>query len=45
MKKLLLIFCSLILISSCSVDPEIKPTILEDDIKEIIPPGWPTPFF
>lgn len=28
---------------SCSVDPEIKPEILEDEIKEIIPEGWPTP--
>lgn len=30
---------------SCSVDPEIKPIITNDDIKEIIPPGWPTPFY
>ena len=29
--------------TSCSVDPEIKPMITNDDIKEIIPSGWPTP--
>lgn len=30
---------------SCSVDPEIKPIIAEDDIKEIVPEGWPTPVY
>jgi cytochrome c peroxidase len=45
MKKLLLIFSSFVFITSCSVDPEIKPIIGEDDVKEIIPPGWPAPVY
>ena len=45
MKNLLFIFSFIILASSCSVDPEIKPIIEEDDIKEIIPPGWPQPVY
>ena len=45
MKKLLVIFSSFVLITSCSVDPEIKPIIADNDVKEVIPPGWPTPFY
>lgn len=40
--KIIVIF--LVIINySCSVDPEIKPEIKIDNIKEIIPEGWPTP--
>ena len=45
MKKLILIFTSLIIIISCSVDPEIKPIITNDDIKETVPDGWPVPVY
>jgi cytochrome c peroxidase len=45
MKKLLLIFSSFIFSTSCSVDPEIVPIINKDEIKEIIPSGWPTPIY
>ena len=30
---------------SCSVDPEIKPKLPSNDIKEIIPEGWPQPVY
>lgn len=43
MKKLLFIFTSGIYLTACSVDPEIKPIITDEDVKEIIPEGWPTP--
>lgn len=43
MKKVFLIAITLLGFISCSVDPEIKPIIADDDIKEIIPNGWPTP--
>lgn len=45
MKNLLLIFPTFVFITSCSVDPEIKPIIGENDVKEIIPPGWPAPVY
>jgi cytochrome c peroxidase len=45
LKKVFLIIASLITLTSCSVDPEIKPIISGNDVKEIIPPGWPTPFY
>jgi cytochrome c peroxidase len=45
MKKLLFIFSSFVFITSCSVDPELKPIITDDDVKELIPAGWPTPFY
>ncbi len=45
MRQLLSIFFIVLLFTSCSVDPEIKPIILEDDVKEIIPPGWPAPVY
>lgn len=28
---------------SCSVDPEIIPSLSEEEVKEIVPPGWPQP--
>jgi cytochrome c peroxidase len=45
MKKGLLIFSSILLITSCSVDPELKPILSEDDVKEIVPTGWPAPHY
>lgn len=44
MRFLFLILLSSI-ITSCSVDPEIKPIIAADNIKEIIPEGWPKPYY
>lgn len=43
MKKIAVIFLSLFCITSCSVDPEIIPVLTNEDVKEIIPDGWPTP--
>ena len=31
--------------SSCSVDPEIKPIITSEDVREEIPNNWPTPHY
>lgn len=45
MKHLLTIISSVFFISSCSVDPEVKPHIPVDDVKEIIPEGWPAPYY
>lgn len=34
------------LLTGCSVDPEIKPDVFaNNDVKEIVPEGWPTPFY
>lgn len=30
---------------SCKVDPKINPILPSDDLKEIIPPGWPEPVY
>lgn len=43
MKKELVILSVILFFVSCSVGPEIKPIIKGDDVKEIIPDGWPTP--
>lgn len=45
MKCLFLIIASVVLFTSCSVDPEIKPIVSNEDIKEIVPQGWPTPAY
>jgi len=45
LKQFLFIFITIIGLVSCSVDPEIKPDILSDDVKEIVPSGWPTPYY
>ncbi len=44
MKRLIFI-TFLFVLTACSVDPEIKPTRPTNDIKEIIPEGWPEPFY
>ncbi|MBS1634682.1 MAG: cytochrome-c peroxidase [Bacteroidetes bacterium] len=33
------------LVLSCSVDPEITPTVNLDNIQPVIPDGWPTPVY
>jgi cytochrome c peroxidase len=43
MKLYLIIF--ILISTSCSVDPEIKPKLPSNDIKEIIPEGWPQPVY
>ena len=45
MKKLFSILLISSITFSCSVDPEIKPVITEDEIKEVVPEGWPTPVY
>jgi len=45
MKKALSILFISFIAFSCSVDPEIKPIIIEDEIKEVVPEGWPTPVY
>jgi cytochrome c peroxidase len=35
----------ILILASCSVDPEIKPKLPSNDIKEIIPEGWPQPVY
>lgn len=45
MKYLFLFFASIFLFAACSVDPEIKPIVSNDAIKEIVPQGWPTPSY
>lgn len=45
MKRIIYIFSISVFVISCSVDPEIKPIIPVDNVKEIIPQGWPTPFY
>jgi cytochrome c peroxidase len=45
MRSLLYIIGISVFIISCSVDPEIKPLVPVDDVKEIIPQGWPIPFY
>ena len=45
MKSLLCISFLALLLASCSVDPELKPILPADNVKEIIPPGWPQPFY
>lgn len=45
MKRSFLIISSVVYLASCSVDPEVKPVIPVDDVKEIIPEGWPAPYY
>lgn len=44
MRILIIIFISIVLVR-CSVDPKINPIVPADNIKEIIPEGWPTPYY
>lgn len=45
MKKLFSILFISSIAFSCSVDPEIKPIITEDEIKEVVPEDWPIPVY
>lgn len=45
MKNLLFIIAVALLAGSCSVDPQIKPELPAEGIKEIIPEGWPQPHY
>lgn len=45
MKRFLLIILPTLLLASCSVDPEIKPELPAEGIKEVIPEGWPQPYY
>lgn len=45
MKNLFLIIAVALLTGSCSVDPQIKPELPAEGIKEIIPEGWPQPHY
>ena len=44
-KKIYYLFFASLIMFACSVDPEIKPVITKDEIKEIVPEGWPTPIY
>ncbi|GIV29976.1 MAG: cytochrome-c peroxidase [Bacteroidia bacterium] len=35
----------LFLLYGCKVDPEIKPALPADDIRVVVPPGWPSPHY
>lgn len=43
--KISSVFLSLSLIVACKVDPKIAPVLPSDDLKEIVPDGWPTPVY
>jgi cytochrome c peroxidase len=45
MKRFLLIILPTLLLVSCSVDPQIKPELPAEGIKEVIPEGWPEPHY
>lgn len=40
-----LLFFVAIIISRCKVDPEIKPALPTDNIRVVVPPGWPKPHY
>ena len=41
----ILLFVCLLGLFNCKVDPEIKPVVVTDNISEIIPEGWPQPYY
>jgi cytochrome c peroxidase len=43
--SLILSLVSALLLSNCKVDPKIKPIIETDNVAEIIPEGWPQPYY
>ncbi|MCU0359694.1 MAG: cytochrome-c peroxidase [Bacteroidia bacterium] len=43
--SLVLSLVSALLLSNCKVDPKIKPVIETDNVAEIIPEGWPQPYY
>lgn len=44
-KKLNILFLCIIIGFSCSVDPEIKPQLPVDNIRQVVPEGWPSPVY
>jgi len=44
-KKLNILFLCIIIGFSCSVDPEIKPVLPVDNIRQVVPEGWPAPVY
>jgi cytochrome c peroxidase len=44
-KKINIFLLSLIIGFSCSVDPEIKPQLPVDNIRQVVPEGWPNPVY
>lgn len=45
MKALFVIIILCVIVSSCKVDPEIKPIITENELQESIPAYWPAPYY
>lgn len=45
LKKLNILWICLITVFSCSVDPEIKPKPPVDNIRQVVPEGWPNPVY
>ena len=43
--KLIKFIATILFLTGCSVYPEILPIIQTDNIKEIIPEGWPAPHY
>ncbi|MBL7917972.1 MAG: c-type cytochrome [Bacteroidia bacterium] len=43
--KYFLLISSGLILFSCKVDPKIEPILPSDNLKEIIPPGWPDPVY
>jgi cytochrome c peroxidase len=43
--RFLSIIVGVFIFMGCSIDPKIKPIIPANNIKEIIPEGWPTPYY
>ena len=45
MKNFLFIIFSFVFLYACKVDPKINAPLPADNLAEIIPEGWPTPFY
>ncbi|GIV26515.1 MAG: cytochrome-c peroxidase [Bacteroidia bacterium] len=43
MRLLLSTLSIFVILTSCKVDPEIKPALPSDDIRVVVPSGWPQP--
>lgn len=44
MKKLIILF-TILFVYACSVDPRINPSLPTNNIKELVPEGWPAPVY
>lgn len=45
MKRLSGILLSCAVLASCSVDPQIEPDVPAGSVREVIPEGWPQPYY